>query len=90
MHSLSPALVELAMVLRTRYCNANELPDRYHECVAVVENPKDRYVTPITSIKGVVDLVPEEEDDEWTGHSKHSKVFQINNLIDLDTYYSVY
>lgn len=75
------------MVLGTKYCSTSGLPDRYHGCVAVVENPKDRYVMPVSSIEGAVHLVPEREEQTDTNNPR---VWRENNMIDLDTYYSIY
>lgn len=87
MYSRSPSPVELAMVLGTGYCKATRLPNRYHGCVAVMENPKDWHVTPVSSIEGAVHLVPEQERKEA---GDQPKIWLINNHKDLDTYYSVY
>lgn len=78
---------ELGMVLGTKHCNNRALSDQYHRLVAVVENPKVRYATPLPSIAGVVHLLLEQED--WK-RTCPSKIWLVNNDINLDTYYSVY
>lgn len=67
-YSYLPSPVELAMVFGTKYCSVSGLPDPYHGSVAVVENPKDCYVIPVSSIEGAVDLVPEREEETVTNN----------------------
>lgn len=52
-----------------------------------MENPKNRYVTPVSSIEGAVNLVPESEEKEACDQLR---VSLINSHMDLDMYYSVY
>lgn len=86
-HSYLPSPVELAIVLETKYCSVRGLPDRYHECVTVVENPTDRYVMPVPSIEGAVHLVHEQKEEPGTNNPQ---VWLVNHIIDLDTYHTIY
>lgn len=86
-NSYLPWPVEIAMVLRTKYCRVSGLLNWYYGCVAVVENPKNYHVIPVSSIEAVVQLVPEWE--KGTGIN-NPQVSLVNTMIDLDTYYTIY
>ena len=76
---------ELGFVLAVgyEYVRRDGLPNPHHKCVEVQVNKRDRFVAPIGSIEGGVQLIPENEEIE-------SGIFLVNNHIDLETYYYIY
>jgi hypothetical protein len=72
------------MAVAHSYVRPDGLPNPHHGCVEVHINNRERFVAPIESIEGAVQLVPENEDAESNG------IFLVNNHIDLETYYYVY
>ena len=79
-----PTPIGLAMVIPYKYVRSDSLPNKYHGCVEVQLDKRSRFVVPIKSIEGAVQLVPENIE------SKLNKIFLVNNYIDLDTFYYVY
>ena len=79
-----PIPMSLAMVIPYKYVRSDSLPNKYHGCVEVQLDKYGRFVVPIKSIEGAVQLVPENIE------SKSNKIFLVNNYIDLDTFYYVY
>ena len=79
-----PAALEMAMVVAYKYAKSDGLPNKLHGCVEVRLDKRKRFVTPVKSIEGALQLIPEKEKRCGT------EVFLVNNYIDLETYYYVY
>ena len=71
------------MLVGMKYATESSKPNRFHGFVEVVLHERDRYVTDVDSIKGLVHLL--EGGKIW---GKNSWV--VNSHIDLETYYYVY
>ena len=77
-----PSELGFAMIQGTKFVNPSSKPDPAHGFVEVEIDQGDRYIAPIGSIEGPVQLV---EVDENSARS-----WLVNSHIDLETYYYVY
>jgi hypothetical protein len=81
---LVPKTLELAVLAGHKYTSRAGRPNRYHGCVEVELDSRDRCVAEVGSIEGPVQLVAVNE----TRQSR--KTWIVTNHIDKETYYYVY
>ena len=79
-----PQMLELAVLVGYRYKNPSGRPNRFHGCVEVEQDGRDRSVAEVGSIEGPVQLV------EVNEARRSRKTWIVNNHIDLETYNYVY
>lgn len=79
-----PQALEFAVLVGYRCTGLSGLPNRFHGCVEVELDNRDRSVAEVGSIEGPVQLV------EVNETRQRRKTWIVNNHIDLETYYYVY
>lgn len=79
-----PKTLELAVLVGYKFTGSSGKPNRYHGCVEVELDSRDRSVAEVGSIEGPVQLV------EVNEARQSRKTWIVNNHIDLETYYYVY
>jgi len=75
--------LELVMLVGMKYATQLGKPNRFHGCVEVVHNERDRYVAEVEPIEGPVHLLEGEK-------IRGTNSWIVNSHIDLETYYYVY
>jgi hypothetical protein len=79
-----PQTLELAVLAGFKYKYPCGRPNRFHGCVEVELDGRDRSVAEVGSIEGPVQLV------EVNETRKSRKTWVVNNHIDIETYYYIY
>ena len=82
--ALVPKTLEVAVLVGYKFAGTSGLPNRFHGCVQVELDSRDRSVAEVGSIEGPVQLVEVNETRQCR------KTWIVNNHIELETYYYIY
>ena len=81
---LEPKPLELGVFVGHKYVTQSGKPNRFHGCVEVSLDRRDRFVAEVASIEGPVQLV------EVNETRQSQKTWIVNNHIDKEHYYQLY